>query len=661
MNKSIKTLMMALSFMPLTVLADSDVTAEIAAQNTPEGWTAVNLPQIDAITSANTFDITSYGASTSSDDNTVAIQAALDAVPSTGGMVVIPAGEWLCGPIIMRSKTVLHLAAGATLKLLPYGTFPKKVNTSSQESYANFIDVRSNATDCIIEGEDKNTSIIDGQGAPWWDRVEYLKSNSGPKFSRGAVIRFTSGSRHLIRNLKIQDAPGTNIGLSNSNKASHCTVHDVIIREPASDDKTDPSHNTDGISIWGQWMNVYNCDIANGDDNVVVDSNGRNVHVWNCKFGTGHGASMGSYTVNLHDILWENIDFDGTDCGFRLKSDRDRSGDVYNITMRNCTMKNVDNPVYIECWYNSSTKPVPSEAASATVTSTTPAFHDILIQNVTSTGTAYNTSAKGYFPIYIYGLPESHVKNVTFDNVKIQAQKGLFLAYADNISFINDCNITNTRDNKHIATEYETTYSGEFYSENTTASSGLEYDKGIWLTTDYIDAAIADGWVLKTTTVSKSNYSVDAEYAPDGISGSGNFYVVKSSGSKDLTFTISDASAITFYVANGGSASTSKPSEVRTCYATVNGSKQTVAALDLAQRGSGTIELDPSVTNKIQLTASGDMVVYGMKVSATASGIERLNSDATSADHSTFNLWGMRVGSGYKGLVIRNGKKYIAK
>ena len=120
-----KKLLFALCMMlPAIALADSDVTAEKASQNTPEGWTAVELPSIPTITDANTYNITSYGASTSAEDNASAIQAAIDAVPSAGGMVVIPAGTWMCGPITVKSKLVLHLAAGATLKLLPYGTYP---------------------------------------------------------------------------------------------------------------------------------------------------------------------------------------------------------------------------------------------------------------------------------------------------------------------------------------------------------------------------------------------------------------------------------------------------------------------------------------------------------------------------------------------------------
>lgn len=71
--------------------------------------------------------------------------------------------------------------------------------------------------------------------------------------------------------------------------------------------------------MWAPYINVYNCYISNGDDNVVVDSNGRFVHVWNCVFGTGHGASIGSFTSNVHDVIYEGITFNKTEAGLRLR------------------------------------------------------------------------------------------------------------------------------------------------------------------------------------------------------------------------------------------------------------------------------------------------------------------------------------------------------
>ena len=457
MNKTFFKNMVLAALMTLPVLAKAQtftgITAEQNAQNTPEGWTAVELPKLPAITSANSFNIKDYGASTSAADNTKAIQKALDAVPTTGGMVVIPAGTWMFGSkdqmtsttevLSIKSKTVLHLCAGATLKLVEYGKAPNNKTL--------FIGCKGRKqTDIVIEGEGE-TSIIDGQGTRWWKARDNKET-----FDPGAMIRFEQGSRFMVRNIKIQNTPGVNLTISNSGKASHATIHDVTIYNPASDTKTEqPSHNTDGISIWGHHVNIYDCNISTGDDNVVCDDNAQYVHVWNCKMGTGHGASFGSFTNNMHDIIYEDLTFKNTDSGFRLKSQRDRSGDVYNLIFRNCTMTGVRNPIYIETWYDLSTKPIPSKATAAEVNAKTPAFRDILIQNVTSTGTPYNTSAKGYFPIYIYGLPESYVKNITFDNVQVEAKKGMFLAFVDGITFKNGCKITNSKDGKLIATQYE--------------------------------------------------------------------------------------------------------------------------------------------------------------------------------------------------------------
>ena len=64
MNKTLcRALLLCLLTLPCTsAVADSDVTAEKNKQNTPDGWTAVQLPNIPTITEANTFNIKDYGA-----------------------------------------------------------------------------------------------------------------------------------------------------------------------------------------------------------------------------------------------------------------------------------------------------------------------------------------------------------------------------------------------------------------------------------------------------------------------------------------------------------------------------------------------------------------------------------------------------------------------
>ncbi len=480
----------------LWVLSHSTLSAQVinfsmaeeaAAKNTPEGWTEVDLPQnLPVFTADNTFYITDFGAKTTAADNTKAIQDALDAASNAGGgMVVVPAGEWMFGRITIGSKTVLHLCAHATLKLLAYSDQP---DHTTKDPY---IKGKNGASDIVIEGESTETSIIEGQGAPWWDAVENKESN----LQRGAIIRFSQGQRYLFRHFRIQNAPSTNLTLGQSGKGAHNTVHDVHIYAPASS-ASDPSHNTDGIPIWTQYCNIYNCYIDTGDDNVVTDSDAQFIHVWNCDFKAGHGASLGSYTKNMHHIIYENLTFDSTDCGFRLKSNIDRSGDVHDIIFRNCTMNNVATPIQITAWYDK----VPDSAAAAeaapeTKTSSTPEYHNILIQNVTATGyNTKNSNDKNYNGIMIYGRPESYVYDVTFDNVQISHRNGVRLFFCRDIKFINGCTFTKTRTNQTIkATDddlspviensYKATYS---WNESTSAINNISQSK-VTSTNNYYD------------------------------------------------------------------------------------------------------------------------------------------------------------------------------
>ena len=446
MNKTFFKNMVLAALMTLPVLAKAQttfagITAEQKAQNNPEGWTAVELPQLPAITSENTFNITNYGASTSAADNTKAIQKALDAVPPTGGMVVIPAGTWMFGSkdqmtsttevLSIKSKTVLHLCAGATLKLVEYGKAPNNKTL--------FIGCKNkNQSDIVIEGEGE-TSIIDGQGARWWKARDNKET-----FNPGAMIRFEKGSRFLIRNLKVQNTPGVNITLSNSNGASNGTVHDVTIYNPSSETKTEqPSHNTDGISIWGHHMNIYNCNISTGDDNVVCDNDAQYIHVWNCKFGTGHGASIGSYTKNIKHVWFDKITMNGTTAGIRMKTGINsdgtlRGGGEEDWKFTNFTMTKVKNPLSIDCFYdkNYNSNPAVDKANARALDSTTPTYNGIYLQNVKTTDVCEGNA------IFFVGRPESHIKNVTLDNVQISAKKGIDIRFVDNLVFKNGSKIT---------------------------------------------------------------------------------------------------------------------------------------------------------------------------------------------------------------------------
>ena len=676
MKKSIiKTVVLA-ALMALPMFAKAQtfagITAEQNAQNTPEGWTAVKLPQLPAITSANTFNIKDYGASTSAADNTKAIQKALDAVPSTGGMVVIPAGTWMFGSkdqmtsttevLSIKSKTVLHLCAGATLKLVEYGKAPNNKTL--------FIGCKNkNQSDIVIEGEGE-TSVIDGQGTRWWQARDKKET-----FNPGAMIRFEKGSRFLIRNLKVQNTPGVNITLSNSNGANNGTVHDVTIYNPSSETKTEqPSHNTDGISIWGHHMNIYNCNISTGDDNVVCDDNAQYIHVWNCDFGTGHGASIGSFTKNIKHVWFDNITMNGTTAGIRMKTGINsdgtlRGGGEEDWKFTNFTMTNVKNPFSIDCFYdkNYNSDPAVDKANARTLDSTTPTYNGILLQNVKTTDVCEGNA------IFLIGRPESHIKNVTLDNVQISAKKGIDIRFVDNLVFKNNSKIT-CQSGKLWIRQYDSTVDDQCDATGAGTNPNPTPNPGETAEVSYIlDAS--------TCTSSSNDPSPWTFNNGCSIESRKGYATAKNNTikySKGVQFTINLPENITITSATFAGYTNE---DNKTCYlgelnGTTFASDKYVFPSRLTQTDTSTkfdITLDTPATGVLTFTpqnAQAAWVITLKGVKVTSSGISNIVLTAKVANNNVYDLSGRMVKTNAKaedlkslkkGIYIYNNNKYVAK
>lgn len=674
MKKSIiKTgVLAALMALPMFAKAQTfaGITAEQNAQNTPEGWTAVELPQLPTITSANTFNIKDYGASTSAADNTKAIQKALDAVPSTGGMVVIPAGTWMFGStdqmtsktevLSIKSKTVLHLCAGATLKLVEYGKAPNNKTL--------FIGCKNkNQSDIVIEGEGE-TSIIDGQGTRWWKARDNKET-----FNPGAMIRFEKGSRFLIRNLKVQNTPGVNITLSNSNGASNGTVHDVTIYNPSSETKTEqPSHNTDGISIWGHHMNIYNCNISTGDDNVVCDNDAQYIHVWNCDFGTGHGASIGSFTKNIKHVWFDNITMNGTTAGIRMKTGINsdgtlRGGGEEDWKFTNFTMTKVKNPFSIDCFYdkNYNSDPAVDKANARALDSTTPTYNGILLQNVKTTDVCEGNA------IFLIGRPESHIKNVTLDNVQISAKKGIDIRFVDNLVFKNNSKIT-CQSGKLWIRQYDSIVDDQ--CDATGAGTNPTPNPGETTEVSYI----LDASTSTSSTADPSPWTFNNGCSIESSKGYATAKSKTIKYSKGVLFTINLPENITITSAIfAGYAN----EDNKTCYLSeLNGttfaSDKYVFPSRLTQTDTSTkfdITLATPATGVLTFTPQGTqaawvIILKGVKV--TSSGINNVVLTAKVNNNNIYDLSGRMVKlnakaedlkSLKKGIYIYNNKKYVAK
>lgn len=663
MNKTFFKNMVLAALMTLPVLAKAQTTftginAEQNAQNTPEGWTAVELPQLPAITSANTFNITNYGASTSTADNTKAIQRALDAVPTTGGMVVIPAGTWMFGSkdqmtsttevLSIKSKTVLHLCAGAILKLVEYGKAP-----NNKTVFIGCKNKGKNVTDVVIEGEGE-TSIIDGQGGRWW-----LAKEQSETFNPGAMIRFEQGKRFLLRNFKIQNTPGVNITISNSGKASHATIHDVTISEPASEaGKGKSSHNTDGVSIWGPYVNIYNCNISNGDDNVVCDDDAQYIHVWNCDFGTGHGASIGSYTKNIKHVWFDNITMNGTTAGIRMKTGINsdgtlRGGGEEDWRFTNFIMTKVKNPLSIDCFYdkNYNSDPAVDKANARALDSTTPTYNGIYLQNVKTTDVCDGNA------IFFVGRPESHIKNVTLDNVQISAKKGIDIRFVDNLVFKNGSKITVSSGAMWLK-KFDSTYEDLC---NATSTGTIETDSnGVYT----LNSKTLTNGTSSTATFS-NGFSISNEKGKTYGVGSGTNYIKYSAN--QYTIIIPDGVKITKMDIEGRN----NYSEADAYIGEINGKSYEATTYIFPKDKSVkkyTVEFNSPVEHTLTFTPKVKQCIlaFTLYTDATSSIAGITVDNKLMADTNIYDLSGRIVAQKgseglKKGIYIFNNKKFVVK
>lgn len=386
------------------------------------------------------FNITTYGGNSSSPDNAIAIQQAIDACTTAGGgIVLIPAGTYLSGPVVMKNNVNLQIAEGAILKLLAFNnaeamSYP---NSGKLNDYNDFI-YGKKVKNIAVTGK----GIIEGQGQAWWIAYKANKGTSN-NISRPCLIRFDACSNIAIQGVTFLNAPNVHITIGKN--SNNTTISDIIINTP------DESPNTDGIDTWSPDITIKNCSISCGDDNIAMDSESKNITIKNCIFGTGHGCSIGSYTTNVGNILVDSCSFDGTEAAIRLKTKRDRGGNQKNFIYSNINIKNVRNPIWITSYYPKTPK-TPDADSAAVITTTTPDWENITLKNITITDSK-NAGT-------IWGLPEKAISNIVFDNVKINAESAMKIYYAQGVVFKNNSKITIKENSDAIITHSKASIEG---------------------------------------------------------------------------------------------------------------------------------------------------------------------------------------------------------
>ena len=379
----------------------------------------IPLPEIPPAS----FNIVNYGAVGDGKAlNTVAIQKTIDACAAAGGgTVLVPAGNFVFGPITLASRVNLHLDQGATLLISDdLATYPLKSK--------RYLDCITTAEADTHDLEISGPGVIDGQGKAWWTAfIADLKADHQTMPHRPYMIRLAGVTRLLVTGVILRNSPMFHLATPN---CTDVTIRNITIKAPFN------AANTDGLDPSGWNYLITGCSIDTGDDNIAVKpGSGRtpgdkNFTITDCTFGHGHGMSIGGGSLNgVEDLIVSNCTFTGTDSGIRIKTGRGNGGLVQNITYENLTMTGVKNPIYINDYYPERNAPKdPATEKAEVVTPRTPMNRNITIRDVTITGSP-NAGT-------IRGLPEAPISDLTLTNVNISATTGMKIYHARNLRFL---------------------------------------------------------------------------------------------------------------------------------------------------------------------------------------------------------------------------------
>ena len=149
----------------------------------------------------------------------------------------------------------------------------------------------------------------------------------------------------------------------------------------------------------------------------------------------GHGGFVigSEMSGGVENIKVSDCRFIGTDVGLRFKSTRGRGGLVKDIWCERIYMKDiVSYGVIFNLYYAgvaASDMDADGKSDVLPVDETTPEMRDVHFSDITCSGAGQ--------AIFINGLPELPVSNISFANSTFTADKGAEVHFAENITFDN--------------------------------------------------------------------------------------------------------------------------------------------------------------------------------------------------------------------------------
>lgn len=373
---------------------------------------------------ANTYNILDYGAvADGKTNNAAAIQQAIDEASKQGGQVVIPAGEFYSGTIVLKSNIDFHLEKGAVLisslqeeDILDFAKLFDDDNECTGWDGGCFI-FACHAENITISGE----GVIYGQG----DKV-FIDDNAdnGAHECPLQVASFRPRTTFLedvtnltIRDITIKDAAFWTLHMAG---CKHVRIQDIKILNDirgANNDGIDPDTCQDVI--------ISGCLIKTGDDAIVL----KTTKPMAAKYGA------------CENIVINNCVLYSRDSG--LKIGTETHGDIRNVILSDCVIKDCSRGIGI--WVRD----------GATI-------EDIHIHHITGSVLKYADGMREQGPTRWWGNGEplfinatyrntehkfpGTIRNITFDHIYMKAESSIFFGGEEDARIRNiiveDANIT---------------------------------------------------------------------------------------------------------------------------------------------------------------------------------------------------------------------------
>mgnify|MGYP003811121177 CR=1 FL=1 len=428
------------------------ISLSLASCTSQDRWSQMTKIENEIIKTsfpADTFNIRDFGADNTDPEflNSQAINSAMEKCSAAGGgVVLIPKGVWLTGPINLKSNVNLHLAEGSTLLF-----------STDSILYTPAVLTRWEGMDCynthplIYAYEAKNIAItgkgtLNGQGSDkhWW----YMCGRSEYGWKEGMISAPSAGRPRLLgyeqnqtpvekRVFTLQDALRPQF--IHFYKCNTVLVEDVTLKNSpfwVMHPLLTSNLIVRGVTVMSEGPNSDGCDpescdhvlidkcyFNTGDDCIAIKSGrnndgrrwnvpSKNIIVRNCHMAAGHGGvAIGSEISGGYSNLFvEDCDMDSPELlrVIRIKTSNCRGGTIENINVRNIKVGRCKEAVlHISLLYE------PEENCTRTYP---PFVRNVSLENVTSGSSDYG--------VYIEGLKESTnisditVKNCSFNGVK---------------------------------------------------------------------------------------------------------------------------------------------------------------------------------------------------------------------------------------------------